>query len=209
MKSHRAISIKDLPSASRMRRDLDKYFKEKDMIKINTEEGPPFVDPMKPGVKWDGEFEKKPRQSVTDLGYEAEVPVSLGETLKKLELKDWRFQKAEWKDSHPEEKGMKFSAGKPRWQLMAPLWPAMEQVVRVLTRGAEKYEDNNWMDVDRDEYVRAIMSHYSAYAAGDIFDDDMGTNHMANLICSALFLLWKDDQEHGANALKESNEKDI
>ena len=107
-------------------------------------------------------------------------------------FKEWDIQKKAWVTENPNQKGMKFSKGKPRWQLMVPLWGAMTEVVEVLTRGAEKYEDDNWMDVDRDEYIRAIMSHYTASASGERIYPDMGTHHLANLICSALFLIWHD-----------------
>lgn len=122
----------------------------------------------------------EPRKSVTDEGY-VSVPTN------------WAEEKKKWQELNGlTEKGMKFSDGKPKWQYMAPLWPAMTEVVKVLSRGAEKYEENNWMEVDRDEYIRAIMSHYTAYASGETTDPDMGSHHLANLICSALFLLWHD-----------------
>jgi hypothetical protein len=104
----------------------------------------------------------------------------------------WKDQREQWAQENPGAKGMKFSEGKPRWQLMAPLWPAMTEVVNVLTKGSIKYEDNNWQHVDRSEYIRAIMSHYTAYASGEQIDPDTDTHHLANLICSALFLLWHD-----------------
>lgn len=108
--------------------------------------------------------------------------------------KQWDDAKKLWEEGNPGQKGMKFSADKPKWQYMAPLWPAMEEVVKVLTRGAEKYEINNWMHVSPDsgEYIRAIMSHYTAYVNGETFDPDMGSHHLANLICSCLFLMWHD-----------------
>ena len=106
--------------------------------------------------------------------------------------KEWEKMKVLWEAEHPDEKGMKFSNGKPKWQLLAPLWKGLEQVVIVLTRGAEKYEKHNWKHVDREEYLRAIMSHYSAYAGGEKNDEDMNSPHLANLICSALFLMWHD-----------------
>lgn len=137
------------------------------------------------GHTWTQCSTDKPRQSVTEIGYGYSMDVAMGR-------KTWEEHKAEWHEKHPDEKGMKFSSGKPKWQYMAPLWPAMSEVVKVLSRGAEKYEENNWMEVDRDEYIRAIMSHYSAYSSGERIDPDMGSNHMANLICSALFLLWHD-----------------
>jgi len=104
----------------------------------------------------------------------------------------WQKQREEWEAANPGMKGMKFSEEKPKWQLMAPLWKAMEEVVKVLTRGADKYEPNNWMHVEKEEYLRAIMSHYTAYAGGELIDYDMGSPHLANLICSALFLMWHD-----------------
>ena len=110
--------------------------------------------------------------------YETEVP--------------WGEQKERWLLKNPNKKGMKFSEGKPKWQYMKPLWKAMEEVVRVLTRGAEKYEPDNWMSVEREEYERAIMSHYTAYMSGEVKDPDTHTHHLANLICSALFLIHRD-----------------
>jgi len=204
VKSHKRIGLGDLPLQlsgyvkEALEKEMDasgwkgKYtiLDGKEDAKLSKGEGYYMTELIGPpnGLPWNGL---------------ADPDETLGEQIKRLELKDpppmnvpeeltWAQEKVKWEKMNPGQTGMKYSEGKPRWQLMGPLWPAMEQVVTVLTRGAEKYADDNWMDVDRSEYIRAIMSHYSKYASGEVYDKDMGSNHLANLICSALFLLWKD-----------------
>lgn len=88
--------------------------------------------------------------------------------------------------------GMKFDQGKPRYDLVP--WAAMDDVVRVLTYGAQKYSDNNWLLVEKKEqrYPSAAMRHISAYMQGERYDPETGINHMAHAICSLLFILALD-----------------
>lgn len=41
-----------------------------------------------------------------------------------------------------EDKGLRYNNGKLRYDLLEPF--ALQELVRVFTKGAEKYEDNNW-----------------------------------------------------------------
>jgi hypothetical protein len=88
-------------------------------------------------------------------------------------------------------KGMKLDAQKPRWDLL-PL-DVVEDVVMVLTFGAQKYSDNNWQHVTpADRYLAAAFRHIKAWRCGETHDDESGIHHLAHAICSLMFLFWHD-----------------
>jgi hypothetical protein len=86
--------------------------------------------------------------------------------------------------------GMKFDFDKPDWSLL-PMG-SVEEVVKVLTRGAAKYERDNWQRVDHAEnrYASALMRHMAAHQMGERLDSESGLSHLAHVACNALFLLW-------------------
>ena len=84
--------------------------------------------------------------------------------------------------------GKKYDSDKPRWELL-PL-DAIEQVVKIMTFGAKKYEDNNWKKVEPDRYIGAMLRHLCAHTKGEMLDQDSGFSHLAHLTCNAVFLLW-------------------
>jgi hypothetical protein len=88
--------------------------------------------------------------------------------------------------------GTKDDGHKPRWHLLP--YDALEQVVRVMERGAEKYGEDNWKRVPnkQDRYWDAMMRHMTAYNNGQELDPEFGTHHMAHAACCALFVLWAD-----------------
>lgn len=90
------------------------------------------------------------------------------------------------------EVGKKFDGGKPKYSLL-PVYPLLE-VVRVLTFGAAKYGDDNWMIVPnaKQRYTDAAMRHLEAWRAGHITDDESGYHHLAHAMCCLLFLIWFD-----------------
>lgn len=85
-------------------------------------------------------------------------------------------------------KGMKFDTEKPRWDLL-PL-ETVEEMVEVLTYGANKYEDNNWKHVQSNRYVAALMRHITAYQSGEQNDAESGLHHLAHAMTNVMFLLW-------------------
>lgn len=85
------------------------------------------------------------------------------------------------------EAGRKFDSGKDRFDLLP--WQALRLVVKVMTFGAAKYEANNWQGVEVDRYEAAMMRHYVAWRAGEIWDDESGLPHLAHMTCCALFIL--------------------
>lgn len=91
------------------------------------------------------------------------------------------------------EQGTKHDSEKPRWDLL-PM-DATEEVVKVLTFGAQKYSDDNWQVVVSESphrYVAAAFRHFKSWICGERNDPESGLNHLAHCACCILFLLWKD-----------------
>ena len=92
------------------------------------------------------------------------------------------------------EQGRKYDGGKLRYDLIPVL--ALEETARVVTKGAEKYDDENWKLVPegRRRYLAAAMRHIQQWRKGEIYDDEMGTHHIANAISNLMFILEKELQ---------------
>ena len=88
--------------------------------------------------------------------------------------------------------GRKDDAGKPRWDLIP--YEALEEVVNVLTHGAQKYAPDNWRSVPdwNRRYFAAAQRHLVAYFQGEDLDDDSDLPHLAHAACCILFLLAKE-----------------
>lgn len=95
----------------------------------------------------------------------------------------------------PNPIGMKFDTGKPRFSLV-PV-SALNEVIKVLELGAQKYAENNWQKVEgaRGRYYNAAYRHLTAWFDGEKKDPETGINHLAHVGCNVLFLLWFDLQE--------------
>jgi hypothetical protein len=85
--------------------------------------------------------------------------------------------------------GVKYDNDKPRWDLL-PMGP-VEEVVKVLTYGARKYDDENWRKVDnqRSRYYAAAMRHIVAWWRGEKLDPETGYSHLAHAMCCLIFLM--------------------
>lgn len=91
--------------------------------------------------------------------------------------------------------GRKDDSEKPAWSLL-PL-DIVEDVVRVLTFGAQKYAPMNWVKVPnaKDRYLSAMLRHITAYQRGEVADVESGLSHLSHCICCAVFLA--HFQKHG------------
>jgi len=83
---------------------------------------------------------------------------------------------------------------KPMYHLLPPR--ELEQVVKVLTFGANKYGENDWqhfVQKDRNErrYVSACLRHVMAFTMGERLDHETHLPHLAHAISCLLFVLWK------------------
>lgn len=84
----------------------------------------------------------------------------------------------------------KYDDKKLRWDLLP--YPALEEVVRVLTDGADRYGDHNWFREDGLEYSRlfaAAQRHLVAWWQGEDTSPDHGFSHLAHAASSLLTLL--------------------
>lgn len=84
--------------------------------------------------------------------------------------------------------GRKFDGGKLQYGLLPP--NSLNDVVKVLTYGAEKYEIDNWKRVPeaKRRYFDAANRHIWAYKAGEVDDPETGVNHLAHAICCLMFI---------------------
>ena len=89
-------------------------------------------------------------------------------------------------------KGRKFDGDKLEFGLLPPL--AVEEVVRVLTFGAKKYERGNWQKVPESKrrYFDAMERHIWAWKKGEKLDTESGIHHLAHAMCCLMFLYEHD-----------------
>lgn len=85
-----------------------------------------------------------------------------------------------------DEGGIKYDGDKPDYSLVP--FKALDEVVKVLTYGAAKYDRFNWEKVEARRYQAAALRHISAYMQGEKIDPESGINHLAHAACSLLFL---------------------
>jgi dATP/dGTP diphosphohydrolase, N-terminal len=92
------------------------------------------------------------------------------------------------KKKETEEHGRKNDSGKLRWDLVQPL--ILQQYVRVLTEGANKYAPHNWRKVpdQRNRYFAALLRHIWAWWLGERNDPEWGIHHLAHAMCCLTFL---------------------
>lgn len=80
--------------------------------------------------------------------------------------------------------GAKADAGKLKWGLvLGDFLPALNDVVRVGTFGAEKYSAHGWLSVPdaTARYTDAALRHAAAHARGEKTDPESGLPHLAHL----------------------------
>ncbi len=89
---------------------------------------------------------------------------------------------------------VKKDKGKLQWSMLP--FEQMEDVVKVLMNGAEKYSRDNWQKCDDpNRYVDALFRHIVAYQNGEKNDTGEGGDglpHLAHAVCNCLFLMWFD-----------------
>lgn len=85
--------------------------------------------------------------------------------------------------------GMKFDGGKRDFTLLP--WAGVEEIVKVLEFGAQKYDRDNWKKVEdaQHRYTKAAFRHLVAYNNREVNDPESGLPHLAHLGCCILFLL--------------------
>jgi hypothetical protein len=88
-----------------------------------------------------------------------------------------------------DNQAVKFDLGKPQYDLVP--WDALEEVVKVLNYGAQKYDPRNWekgMDWSR-MFAAGIRHDVEFWQKLHDIDQESGLPHLAHGICCRLFLL--------------------
>jgi hypothetical protein len=89
--------------------------------------------------------------------------------------------------------GIKYDQDKPDYSLL-PFGP-VDDIVKVLTYGAKKYDRFNWSKVERHRYEAACLRHISAYLQGEKLDPETDISHLAHAATSLIFLMEFDKKE--------------
>jgi hypothetical protein len=101
--------------------------------------------------------------------------------------------------------GRKYDGGKSEYGLLPP--HALEETVKVLTFGAQKYERGNWIKVpdSKRRYFDAMERHIWAWKRGEKIDPESGLHHLAHAMCCLMFL-YEHDTIYSVNNDEVNNE---
>jgi hypothetical protein len=92
--------------------------------------------------------------------------------------------------------GRKDDSAKLRWDLLDPDFP--EGIVKVLTFGAKKYDDNNWRKLKdnggTNRCYAALMRHLTEWRKGNKVDPETNLSHLYHAACNLYFLEWFDKE---------------
>lgn len=103
--------------------------------------------------------------------------------------------------------GLKYDNDKPRLELIDPLFT--EELARILTFGAKKYESENWRKgIKYTRIIASIKRHILEFEKGNNLDNETGLSHVVHAACNTMFLYWYtlnrkefDDRYYSPNAL--------
>ena len=86
------------------------------------------------------------------------------------------------------EVAARFSKGKTRFDLIPP-WP-LEELAKVYTYGAQKYDDDNWRKglTWKENVIGPLERHLKKWLQGEKLDDESNCHHLAMVMwqCCAL-----------------------
>lgn len=86
------------------------------------------------------------------------------------------------------QQGLRYTEGKIRHDLLEPY--AINELARVFTEGAKKYDTNNWLKgMDWTKCLASLKRHINKWEQGEDFDDETGCFHMAHAAWNALALV--------------------
>jgi hypothetical protein len=84
--------------------------------------------------------------------------------------------------------GIKYDEHKPRWDLLP--FDALNEIAKVMTYGAIKYEPRNWEHgMSWNRVFASMQRHLSAWFHGNNIDDESKMSHLAHAACCMLYLL--------------------
>tara|TARA_R100001480_G_scaffold17929_3_gene27283 strand:+ start:5688 stop:6122 length:435 start_codon:yes stop_codon:yes gene_type:complete len=104
--------------------------------------------------------------------------------------------------------GIKYDGEKPMMHLLPP--KAINEVAKVLTFGAQKYDEENWRKLDnlQSRYTSGALRHIFAHIDSETLDTESGLSHLAHAICCLLFKL-EIELEDAKSKEEEPRESDV
>lgn len=101
--------------------------------------------------------------------------------------------------------GIKYDGEKPKMHLLPP--KAITEVAKVLTFGAQKYDEENWRKLDnlQARYSSGALRHIFAHLDGESLDPESGLSHLAHAICCLIFKLEIELEESQKAETREHN----
>lgn len=105
--------------------------------------------------------------------------------------------------------GRKNDQDKLRMDLIPP--EAMEELAKVLTMGAKKYDDRNWeKGISWGRVMGACLRHIVAWTKGESMDPESGLSHLSHALCNLAFLVtYEQRQMKGFDDVHRRNEINI
>lgn len=84
---------------------------------------------------------------------------------------------------------VRYDSGKLRYDLLEPY--AIQELVRVFTKGAEKYTANNWLKggMNYSRMLGSLKRHIAAFEQGEDIDKETLCSHMAHAAWNALGII--------------------
>lgn len=103
-------------------------------------------------------------------------------------------------DQLKQEAALRYDHGKLRWDLLP--FDALEELVKVYTFGAKKYQDHNWAKgMSWSRCMGSFFRHMVQRMKGEIYDEESGLRHTAHMTWNVLTLLAYDIRSVGGNDL--------
>jgi len=92
--------------------------------------------------------------------------------------------------------GVKHDQGKPRMDLIPP--ELLTEVAKILTFGADKYDDRNWeKGMEWGRVYAALQRHLWAWWNKEDKDEETGESHLAHAACCISFLIAYEKRQVG------------
>lgn len=87
------------------------------------------------------------------------------------------------------EEADRHNDGKLQWSLID--FKSLEEMVKVLGFGAEKYSPDNWKrGLPTSKIFESLMRHLTALQAGEEIDPESKLHHTGHVLCNAMFLAY-------------------
>ena len=88
----------------------------------------------------------------------------------------------------------RYNEGKPQLSYILEFDYALDRLAEVMERGAKTYARNNWKlggeNTELESLLDSVTRHLKARLNGQVYDEKMGTDHLANAAAGIMFALY-------------------